>query len=363
MTAIRLYHTWFRQLRHVRPAEHSARLRSVSWLVVGVLLSHSVHLRHIARWLPGAAQQTSKERRLRRLLDNGALRVRAWYRPIAVRLLAEVAQSGQPIRLIVDGSKIGFGHQLLMVAVAYRRRALPIAWTWVRHSLGHSDAHKQCALLAYVQSLLPADARVVLVGDNEFGAVAVMALVSEWQWHYVLRQKGQTTLRRDEASPWQRLDSLVAQAGQQAWLSSVQFTQRHRFGSHLLAYWQVGEKEPWLLTTNLPTSRQTLCAYRRRMWIEGMFADFKGQGFDLEATRLRHFQRLSRLTLVVALLYIELVSYGAHVIKRGLRRLVDRTDRRDLSVFRIGLEMTYRCLLNDQPLWLRLCPYFHKTVR
>jgi hypothetical protein len=363
MTAIRLYHTWFRHLRHLRPGEHTARVRSLSWLLVGVLLSHSVHLRHIARWLPGAAQQTSKERRLRRLLANGALRVRAWYQPIALRLLAEAAASGQPLRLLVDGSKIGFDHQLLMVALAYRRRALPLAWTWVRKGLGHSDAAKQCALLAYVQTLLPTDAQVLLVGDNEFGAVAVMRLVTSWQWHYVLRQKGQTTLRTDDQTPWQRLDSLVTQAGQQAWLSSVQFTQRHGFGSHLLAYWQVGEKEPWLLTTNLPTPQQTLRTYRYRMWIEGLFADFKGQGFDLEATHLRHVQRLSRLTLVVALLYVELVSCGAHTIKRGLRSLVDRTDRRDLSVFRIGLEMTYRCLLNDAPLVLRLCPYFHKSVR
>jgi hypothetical protein len=38
------------------------------------------------------------------------------------------------------------------------------------------------------------------------------------------------------------------------------------------------------------------------MWIEEMFADFKGHGFDLESTQLRHFERLSRLTLAVAML-------------------------------------------------------------
>jgi hypothetical protein len=43
------------------------------------------------------------------------------------------------------------------------------------------------------------------------------------------------------------------------------------------------------------------------MWIEEMFADFKGHGFDLESTQLRHFERLSRLTLAVAMLYVWLV--------------------------------------------------------
>ena len=39
-----------------------------------------------------------------------------------------MAQSVGEIRLIADGTKVGFNHQLLMIAIAYRRRALPIAW-------------------------------------------------------------------------------------------------------------------------------------------------------------------------------------------------------------------------------------------
>jgi len=43
-----------------------------------------------------------------------------------------VAMSGE-IHLIADGTKVGFGHQLLMISLAYRKRAIPIAWTWVKH--------------------------------------------------------------------------------------------------------------------------------------------------------------------------------------------------------------------------------------
>ena len=60
--------------------------------------------------------------------------------------------------MIVDGTKIGFWHQLLMVSLAYRKRAVPIAWTWVKQVRGHSSAIKQLALLAYVRSLIPAGA-------------------------------------------------------------------------------------------------------------------------------------------------------------------------------------------------------------
>ena len=61
-----------------------------------------------------------------------------------------------------------------------------------------------------------------------------------------------------------------------------------------------------------------------------MFGDFKKHGFDLESTMLRHFLRLSRLTLAVALLYVWLISVGGRTIRDGLRHLVDRVDRREL---------------------------------
>ena len=111
-----------------------------------------------------------------------------------------------------------------------------------------------------------------------------------------------------------------------------------------------------MLASNLPSAKEVLCGYKRRMWIEEMFADFKGHGFDLESTQLRHFERLSRLTLAVAMLYVWLVVYGAEVVKRGQRRLVDRSDRRDHSLFRLGYNMLERCLAQGISPLIRLLP-------
>ena len=96
------------------------------------------------------------------------------------------------IRLIINGTKIGFGHQLLIVCMPYRKRAIPIAWTWVKHVRGQSNTWKEVALLAYVHKLIPKGAAVFLVGDCEFGAVAVLHRLNRWCWFYVLRQKSDT---------------------------------------------------------------------------------------------------------------------------------------------------------------------------
>ncbi len=80
-----------------------------------------------------------------------------------------------------------------------------------------------------------------------------------------------------------------------------------------------------------------------------MFGDLKGHGFDLESTHLQIFLKLSRLTFAVVLLYFWLVAFASQLIKVGLRRLVDRNDRRDVSIFQIGLRSLERRLTNDLP--------------
>ena len=72
--------------------------------------------------------------------------------------------------------------------------------------------------------------------------------------------------------------------------------------------------------------------------------------FDLEASHLRHFLRLSRLTLAVCLLYLWLVALAEHVITHQLTHEVDRSDRRDLSLFRLGWDFLERRLSLFDPI-------------
>jgi hypothetical protein len=351
----KLYHTFGQMLRELRPGERITRVRNFSWLLVGLYESRSVHLSKVAEKIPGKACLSSVTRRMRRLMNNRAIRARAWYEPIARGIIQRLADA--EIRLIVDGSKVGFGHQLLLVAIAYRSRAIPLAWTWVKSSRGHSTVHKQKALLSYVHSLIPAENSVLLIGDAEFGQVGVLKLLQKWHWRYVLRQNGRYLLRQKDRRNFQRLDSLVSKPGQTQWLEACQLTAKYAYPVNILAYWKPGEKDPWLLATNLDCPKATRKAYRRRMWIEETFGDLKCNGFDLESTHLRHFLRLSRLTLAVVLLYVWLVAFGSRVIKSGKRYLVDRRDRRDYSIFRIGRNMAERLIRNGSDLRISFVLY------
>jgi len=343
-----LYDTWRKQLHQLTPDTCESRLQNMLLLIVGIFLAESVHLTKVARKLPIRAQKLSLDKRLRRFLSNHAIRPREWYHPVA-NMLIQAASSGGQVHLIIDCSKVSAGHQLLIVGIAYRRRALPLAWTWVRCPKGHSTTRKQIVLLSYVQTLIPPNVQVSLVGDCEFGRPLLLEYLDWWAWDYALRQPCNHLVMTKGDPNWRRLDSFGLQPGTTVWIGNVILTRDRAYPTNLVLHWAKGEKEPWYLASNLPEPRAVLRLYRRRMWLEEMFGDMKGHGFDLERSRLRHFLRLSRLTLVVCLLYVWLVAMGEHVLNTRLFPEVDRSDRHDLSIFRLGWDFIERRLALHDP--------------
>jgi hypothetical protein len=317
MTTFKLYGIWKRVLAQWLTDPCPTRRTNLTWLIVGLYLSGKVQTSAIVQRWPMAVQVSSLTRRLSRFLDNAAVRPAVWFRPVARQLLARAAQ--HTLTIIVDASKVGAGHQLVIVSLAYKHRALPLAWTWVAYAKGAVATDTQLALFKRVHGLLPAGAQVILVGDAGFSSVLVLRQLEVWGWHYVLRQKGKFLLQRSQRTDWERLDSLVTAAGQQVWRAAVRFTAKWQHPTQVLAYWQIGYERPWLLTTNLLSAHTARRAYARRMWIEEMFGDWKGHGWDIETTHLRHPARLSRLVLALALLYIWLVFWGERLIKAGCR--------------------------------------------
>ena len=358
MPTNQLYHTWVQQIREMRPGQRITQIRNFVLLMYGIYQSRSVYLSRIAGKIPGKAKPQSTVKRFERFLDNSAVQVREWYQPVAIQWLTQQFVKLGEIHLIVDRTKVGYGHQLLMVSLAYRKRAIPIAWTWVKHARGHSTGTKQIALHAYVKTLIPRGAVVFLVGDTEFGPVKVLKQLDKWHWFYVLRQKSDTLVWSPTDNQWVPFGGYIQKAGQSLWLGKRELSQQHIYPLNLLVHWKPGEKEPWCLATNLLNLQIALRFYKCRTWIEEMFGDMKKHGFDLECSMLHSFLRLSRLTLAIAFLYVWLVSSGGHTIHQGLRHLVDRVDRRSLSIFQIGLRFTERCLVNAFPIRVSLCAYF-----
>jgi hypothetical protein len=327
---------------------------NLSWLIAGMFLARHVQLAKVAGRRPGRAQQTSKARQLRRWLANGAIDVRCCYRPFAASVLGRCA--GGRVRLLIDTLELPGRRQVLMIALAYRRRSIPLIWE-VRRRKGVHNAEMVCALLEALRPWLPDDTEIVLIGDGEFHSVDIMDYVKALGWHYRLRLHSDTQIRLPSGE-WVALQDIELAEGQRRYLQDVYITKNKCYGPvNLALWWQPGEDTPWYIATDQPADYYTLLDYSRRMWIEEMFGDFEGGTFQLQLTRLYQPDRLSRLILALAIVYAWLMHTGAWMIKRAYRKLVDRTDRRDRSIPHLGRLWLRRCLINDDPLHIGFTPY------
>jgi hypothetical protein len=235
---------------------------------------------------------------------------------------------------------------------------LPLWWHAERQT-GATGGELQTDFLEQLAELVPSGADVVIIGDGEFHSVELLRAADQKGWGYCIRLHADTYVRETGGSSWKECRALDPPEGDRRYVAEVQVTKDHGFGPVGLVYhWAEGEEEPWRLVTNLTPDFTVVRFYRRRMWIEELFGDWQEERFHLHQSRLYKPEKLSRLIMGLSLVYVWLVAVASYVVKRGWRRLVDRTGRRDRSYLAIGLRWTKRCIRNREPPQIRLLPYF-----
>ena len=352
---LRLYSKIKQQILQWLPDARITRVRNLALLIAGLCLERGIHLTEIVSAWPLPGRELSLVNRLRRFLSNDAVDVAAWYRPVARQILAVFAD--QQVRLMIDTTKVGFHHRLLMIGLAYRHRTLPLVWSVHEGSRGHTTTAEQLALFQQVAAWLPRDADVLVLGDTEFQRIALLRWFCRRGWHFVIRQQGRIKVYR-QGQGWQPLSAFELTAGETRDIGWVRLTEKHNMGWFwLVLHWDADEDEPWYLVADQPGYRRILRCYRKRMWIEEMFGDMKDHGFHLEATHLRDADRLKRLVLGVCIAFVYFITLGSWVVKRGFRALIDKKSRRDKSYFRLGLDWLKRRIRLGKSLRLHFRPY------
>jgi len=150
---LQLYHKVVQQLVQWHADARITRVRNLALLVTGLTLGSGIHLADIISTWPFPSRDVSLVNRLRRFLANAAVDVATWYRPLAEQLVAPFAR--QRVRLVIDATKVGPSHRLLVIGLAYRKRTLPLVWSVHAGVRGHTSVAAQVALFAQVARLLP----------------------------------------------------------------------------------------------------------------------------------------------------------------------------------------------------------------
>lgn len=344
-------------LRQILPEQWSnqhSQMVNLSLLVSAIPGAKDLTQHALAAEMPVKAQDTSLAQRQRRWLKDEQVKERELYEPIIRPFVQAVSQA--TVLLILDTTAAGVNCHLLTVALGYQRRALPLAWQAGPGKRGHTSGQSQVELLEYVQQWLPEQATVVVVGDGEFGHTSLLTYLTQQNWPYVLRIAADTTIWYE--NEWQRLDAFELQPNEVIWLEQVYLAQSVPFGPvNILLVWDQRHQRAVPLVTNFELSEEARYWYRKRPWIEPLFGDIKGHGFDFQTSCLRHPERLSRLMLAVALAYLWLCFLGSLALMWGQAKLVDRTDRRDRSIFTIGRQWLNFLLKLDKPIPVAFFPF------
>src|SRR5690349_20417025 len=139
----------------------------------------SANLMDLAAGLPLEADRTDMRYQwITRLLGNPLVLSDEIMEPFAREVLEQAAGETKPVVLILDQSKLSDRHQVLMLAVRYGDRALPLAWR-VETTEGAIGFATQKALLEAVAPWMPAGTRVQLMGDRFYGTADLIGWCQE----------------------------------------------------------------------------------------------------------------------------------------------------------------------------------------
>lgn len=320
-------------------------LLTLAALISGIVAAGTTQLPAIANKMPGTKLRESQIQQFRRWLKSEHNSAQAFWLPFLPALLAGLPQG--PIILIEDGSEIGQGCLTLMLSVVYKTRALPLAWIVVQGKKGHFPQESHKALLQNFLSVfpIPQGREVIFLGDGEFDGCELLAFVRKQGWHFVCRTAKNVLLFEEGFEEEEfRFTELPLGPGELL-CYDVEFTAQRLSSVRAIAVWETAYKEPLYLITSLDLGEEAVQWYRQRFRIETFFSDQKSRGFHLHKSHLRDPDRLSRLLIACCLAYLWIVFLGASVAARvSLRRQVHRRNRRDLSLFQLGMAWVERCL-------------------
>ena len=332
---VRLFRVVIRTINKFLPGMLEANRVTLAYLITGIIGSKEVKLREVANKVVYPGKETSLVERFRRFLQNENIVVKVEYNPFVELILSGLSQS--QLVLAIDSTKVGGGCICLMVSIVYKSRALPLCWVVFKGRKGHSSAEIQLALMKTLQSLLPTDPEVIILGDGEFdGSELVTWFEQQITWYYVCRTANRIKIQ--EQDEWVALADLDLVEAEGSWLTDVLFTQTEQVGPlNILVVWHKKEQEHWFFVTNFTDPKVAQKWYRKRFSIETLFSDVKSRGFNLDKTRIWKPERVSRLIFAVAITYIFTIFLGVDLILHGPFEKLFRTDRFYHSLFQLGL--------------------------
>ncbi len=371
---MRLPREWYHLLRSTEqyfPDLRSSQIRGLALWVYGAIMAKSACQSAVIDALSSIATFHALRQYLREFLRDGSekatpcniqLDVTLCFAPLLRWLLS--LWKGQQLALAVDATAHQDRVVALVVSVLYRGSAIPIAWTILPANRSGAWIPEILRLLQLLAPEVSKSMEVLVMTDRGLWSPRLWKQIRALGWHPLMRVKNNTSFQPLQVQRRQAR-TLIPGPGH-AWVgrgSAFYNPKRHRFGT-LVVVWDKGQKEPWIVITDLPPEDVGVCWYGLRFWIELGFRALKSVGWQWQRTRRTDPDRVARYWLVLAVATLWATAYGTRAedaISLGVppqrvrspHPLPSCSGPRKDSVIKKGICCMTRQLLQGRP-WLRL---------
>lgn len=291
------------------------------------------------------------------------LDVTSCFRPLLRWVLRCWPEGECRLALAMDASSLGMTFVVLSISVVYRGCAIPIAWKVLRAAQKGAWKEEWLALFAALCPGLPKGWLVVVLADRGLYADWLFRAIHKHGWHPLLRINLGGHFRPYRAYRFRPLEEVVPRVGS-AWTGRVTCFKTNPLRATLLARWDEGYTEPWLILTDLAPEQAQVTWYGLRPWIENGFRDTKQDGWQWQHTRMTDPARATRLWLAIAVATLWVVRVGgeadASLPASSLAALPPthiahrlcsgHPSARSLSCFQRGLVIILVALIEHHPL-------------
>jgi Transposase DDE domain len=260
-------------------------------------------IKQLGEWCYNAGDKKGKKRR--------ELDVSMCFGPLLEWILAWWPADQPRLALALDATTLKKRFTVLVISVVYRGCAIPVAWkvvgaeqkgTWKPHWL---------KLLEKLAGSVPEHWTVIVTLDRGLYAPWLYAKIVSLGWHPFMRINKQGNFRPQGEAKFRSLTTAAPAVGS-AWCGQVDCFSGEvsRLQCTLLARWDEGYEEVWLIVTDLAPAQATAVWYGMRSWIEGGFKDTKRGGWGWHQTKMVDPERAERLWLAIAVATLWTVSVG-----------------------------------------------------
>ena len=322
---------------------HAKRVYSLANATLGVISSASLAVNSIGQGLALARGRLPKHaiKQVDRLLSNPGIDVDE----LSKRWIAHAVGPRPKIVAALDWTDFDADDQatIMLSLVTNHGRSTPLVWLTVDKATlkNHRNAYEYRVLVQLAEAL-PADVKVLVVADREFGDQKLyQVLTEELKFDYLIRFRGNIAVTSAEGETRPAAD-WVGVGGRPRTLRNAFVTADGYQVGTVVCVHAKDMKEPWCLaaSTTTDTAKQLMTTYGKRWSIESGFRDTKDLrfGMGMASIRVSTPERRDRLWLLNAFAVVLLTLLGAAGEALGYdRHLKSNTSKqRTHSLFRQG---------------------------